>query len=223
MVDLLSVLMRARTLSAVSAILAFSGFVVQFVGLSALHWSATILVLGVSLIMTVLRAWIRRGVANDPRSIPIPENFELAWLAMRMAKNDWDDFVASEKRGIPLPPWRDCGWGILTGFLEPDGTFALSDSAKDYVQPLKRYSDTKFFLGFRAPIITRPNSAVNAIKQLVSISPNIPLGGCVEVAPSLAAAMGRIMKILDSDVLVRWKEGVAPWVGRSWQIDVQEK
>jgi hypothetical protein len=46
--------------------LCFAGFVCQFVGLRALHWSATIIQLGVTLFMTGVRAWVRRGISRKP-------------------------------------------------------------------------------------------------------------------------------------------------------------
>ncbi|KAL6415877.1 hypothetical protein AUP68_00083 [Ilyonectria robusta] len=73
------------SLAAISTSVAVVGFVVQFVGLRALHWSATILQLGVTLIMTGVRAWARRGLASDPETMPVMEKHELAWLTLHIA------------------------------------------------------------------------------------------------------------------------------------------
>ncbi|UPK99936.1 hypothetical protein LCI18_010871 [Fusarium solani-melongenae] len=55
-----------RSLVTISTSLAIVGYIIQFVGLRALHWSATIAQLGITLIMTAIRAWVRRGLASDP-------------------------------------------------------------------------------------------------------------------------------------------------------------
>jgi cadmium resistance protein CadD (predicted permease) len=64
--------------------MAVLGFIVQFVGLRALHWSATIIQLGVTLLMTAVRAWVRRGLASDPSVIQILDGHEKAWFALRL-------------------------------------------------------------------------------------------------------------------------------------------
>ena len=88
--------------AAIGTALAISGFIVQFVGLRALHWSSTVIQLGVTLILTGARAWVRRGLAKDPIAISIPTGHELSWLAMHI-----------------------CGlksWEIPTGVYDPDET-----------------------------------------------------------------------------------------------------
>ncbi|PVI00797.1 hypothetical protein DM02DRAFT_486823, partial [Periconia macrospinosa] len=48
----------------IAAFLAISGFILQFMGLRALHWSATIVQLGVMATMTAVRSWVRRGLGT---------------------------------------------------------------------------------------------------------------------------------------------------------------
>ncbi|KAF5613401.1 ankyrin repeat [Fusarium tjaetaba] len=43
-----------------SSLLAVTGYIVQFVGFRALHWSATVLQLGITLVITGIRAWIEK-------------------------------------------------------------------------------------------------------------------------------------------------------------------
>lgn len=71
--------------------LSLSGFVCQFVGLRALHWSATITQLGVTLVMTAIRARVRRGISFKPRAIRLPET-DLHQLALSLGHaclSDW--------------------------------------------------------------------------------------------------------------------------------------
>ena len=142
-----------------SALLALSGFVVQFLGLGAMHWSATVIVVSVSIIMTIVRAVVRRGLANDPRCISIPEKIELVWVALRVTRGDWDRIQPAPSNSNPLltrlkvriqgilnrtvgetpkprSSLRDCEWGLLTGFIEPrlsDGT-SIWDTKQDAKQ-----------------------------------------------------------------------------------------
>lgn len=61
------------------------GFVVQFVGLRSMHWSATIAQLGATIIMTVVRAWVRRDLSSRPIARKLSPGLELDWLATKLA------------------------------------------------------------------------------------------------------------------------------------------
>jgi hypothetical protein len=67
-------------LATIGTTVALAGFITQFVGLRALHWSATIMQLGAMLLMTGIRSYVRRGLAQDMGSERIPEGEELAWF-----------------------------------------------------------------------------------------------------------------------------------------------
>ena len=128
--------------TAVASLFSVAGFIAQFIGLGALHWSATLTVLFASLIMTGIRAWARKGLAKDPVCVPIPEKIELVWVALRALRNDWptSDREKKPNRGYGIsarfrtPPLetirnvgkqRDSEWCIPTGFIAPislDGT-----------------------------------------------------------------------------------------------------
>ncbi|KAH7390337.1 hypothetical protein BKA64DRAFT_696475 [Cadophora sp. MPI-SDFR-AT-0126] len=70
-------------LAAIGSLLAIAGFIVQFVGLRALHWSATIMQLGATIFMTAVRSYVRRGLAHDMEWEPIPEGEELGCKIQR--------------------------------------------------------------------------------------------------------------------------------------------
>jgi hypothetical protein len=73
--------------------LAVTGYIVQFVGFRALHWSATVVQLGITLVITGIRAWVRRGLAGEPNLIsspPTSEGHELAWLTLFLVGDDKD-------------------------------------------------------------------------------------------------------------------------------------
>ncbi|KAL0936785.1 ankyrin repeat protein [Colletotrichum truncatum] len=73
----------------VSTIITLAGYVVQFVGLRALHWSATIIQLSITVILAAIRAWVRRSLASDPMNSSAVPGYELAWLTL---------YVVSDRR-----------------------------------------------------------------------------------------------------------------------------
>ncbi|KAF2199544.1 hypothetical protein GQ43DRAFT_112995 [Delitschia confertaspora ATCC 74209] len=68
------------------SLLTVAGFICQFVGLRGLHWSATILQLGVTLIMTAARSWVRRGLAVNPPCIELTPGNELIWASILLSQ-----------------------------------------------------------------------------------------------------------------------------------------
>ena len=88
------------TIAAVA--LCLSGFICQFIGLRALHWSATVIQLGVTLLITCIRAWIRRGISRQPTYFRL--DYEPNWIALSVGsacKASWP--AGSES-------WREQGW-----------------------------------------------------------------------------------------------------------------
>ncbi|KAJ2895143.1 hypothetical protein MKZ38_006860 [Zalerion maritima] len=87
------------------------GFFVQFVGLRGMHWSASVAQLGAILVMTCLRAWVRRGLAMPPGSKSLISGFELEWFATTLGdlkKAPWLDTSDSGEEAA-----KD--WRIVTG------------------------------------------------------------------------------------------------------------
>lgn len=64
--------------------ISLAGFLVQFIGLRAMHWSASVAQLTAILIMTAVRAFIRRGFTAPIHGIPLKEGFEFARRAQRL-------------------------------------------------------------------------------------------------------------------------------------------
>ncbi|POS73511.1 hypothetical protein DHEL01_v208097 [Diaporthe helianthi] len=62
--------------------ISFCGYVIQFIGLRGMHWSASITQLGAVLVMTGLRAFVRRGLAHQPAAQILESDFELDWFAL---------------------------------------------------------------------------------------------------------------------------------------------
>ncbi|KAF1998489.1 hypothetical protein P154DRAFT_247937 [Amniculicola lignicola CBS 123094] len=67
-----------------ATLLTLSGFVCQFVGLRALHWSTSVHQLGVTLAMTAVRSWVRRGLSNKPTALQLDEDADQTALAIAL-------------------------------------------------------------------------------------------------------------------------------------------
>ncbi|KAI5841652.1 hypothetical protein BZA05DRAFT_360362, partial [Tricharina praecox] len=63
---------------------AIAGFVLQFIGLRGLHWSASTAQLAATILMTVVRALLRREITTRPAAVKLEKGFELEWLATKL-------------------------------------------------------------------------------------------------------------------------------------------
>jgi ankyrin repeat protein len=91
-----------------------TGFIVQFTGLRGMHWSATIAQLVATLLMVLVRAWVRRGLALRPAAQRTPHDHELDWLATRIGSHPcplWSNPQADENDQF----WSEnCPWGVAS-------------------------------------------------------------------------------------------------------------
>lgn len=74
-----------NTMVIIGTAISMTGFIAQFTGLRAMHWSTSIAQLGAIMIMAIVRAWIRRDLASDPATYKVPKDNELDWLAIELA------------------------------------------------------------------------------------------------------------------------------------------
>jgi len=66
--------------------LGLCGFILQFQGLRGMNWSASIAQLVCIFLMTIWRAWIRRGLIANPIPKSVQENHDMDWLALKVVK-----------------------------------------------------------------------------------------------------------------------------------------
>ncbi|KAK2796930.1 hypothetical protein FQN50_009389 [Emmonsiellopsis sp. PD_5] len=94
-------------------IITICGFVVQFIGLRGMHWSASVAQLGGILLMTILRAYVRLGLAKLPKCQPLSSGYELDWLASTLGGDSqyapWLD-SSHISRNKHDRPWKKGGW-----------------------------------------------------------------------------------------------------------------
>lgn len=73
------------------------GFILQFEGQRGMNWTTSIAQLLVVMVMTFLRAWIRRGLVQKPNAAKVPDRHEMDWLALRfsMESGFWENHSGS--------------------------------------------------------------------------------------------------------------------------------
>ena len=85
-----------------STMVALMGYVCQFIGLRAMHWSVALIQLAATLTMTCARAFLRRGLANQPICQPLPMGTDAAGLAYIFSKvSAWELVTGTSIRNEP--------------------------------------------------------------------------------------------------------------------------
>lgn len=127
-----------RQLVLIGMIVTLCGFILQFIGLRAMHWSCTIAQLLATVTMTALRAVARRGLSSLVQAVPMRENTELQWLAKNLSSCDeWavvtgfhDSHKPREDNRIPKPAESVLillqRLSTLTNWHRPSRTLAIS-------------------------------------------------------------------------------------------------
>ncbi|RPA77953.1 hypothetical protein BJ508DRAFT_319010 [Ascobolus immersus RN42] len=68
----------------VGALCSLIGFLLQLIAIRQLHWSTSIAHLTALILMSLIRAWLRRGLIITPSAAQVPDEHELDWLALRI-------------------------------------------------------------------------------------------------------------------------------------------
>ena len=112
-----------------STVVGLVGYICQFIGLRAMHWSVALMQLAATLTMTCARAFIRRGLANQPLCQPLPMGTNAAGLAYLFSEiTEWELVTGTS---IPSEPthatFADIG-GIHPQVNMPSVFYALGKS-----------------------------------------------------------------------------------------------
>lgn len=77
-----------KAMTVVATLTSIAGFIIQFTGIRAMNFTVAVAQLAATIVMTVLRAFVRRRLSTKPHVQKVPENYEIEWLATRVAKDD---------------------------------------------------------------------------------------------------------------------------------------
>jgi ankyrin repeat protein len=75
-------------------VMGLCGFIVQFIGLRGMHWSASVAQLGATLVMTAFRAWVRLGLAKPAETRRLTSEYELDWLTTALGDSNKAPWLA---------------------------------------------------------------------------------------------------------------------------------
>ncbi|KAL7936388.1 ankyrin repeat-containing domain protein [Trichoderma chlorosporum] len=119
-------------IAAFGALVSLVGFISQFVGMRGLSWTASIVQLGVTIIMTVIRVIVRRGLGKNPIRVRLKSNFELDWFALSFGDLSKAIWARAEESGGDS--WK---WSVKTGGEQAYSTLKKTD---DNDVPIDKFS-----------------------------------------------------------------------------------
>lgn len=140
-------------LTVIGVFTGLAGFVLQFEGFRGTSWSSSIVQLVAILIMTTLRAYVRRGLLTKPYTKAVPFEHEMDWLALKIGFNmdffDRDGDLESKPEGnlssasrqIPLPPYSK--WDVVCDPQSPAISGKLSGSQEDEKEAREHDKDSR--------------------------------------------------------------------------------
>jgi hypothetical protein len=193
--------MRAnRIIIIISVFAAFFGFVVQFLGVRALHFSVSLIQFGLVFFMTILRLVARRGLFRRTQTLEVVDSLELASLCLALEHAKPLLPRESGRLARRIEAWKTwspdthCGWELATGRVElprsaaEDSTFADTIHIRHQLPPLvmERLQST-----------TRPranDATLDEIKSFTHISDQDP----ALVTPEVEEAVSRLTTGIES-------------------------
>lgn len=91
----------------IGTLASITGFILQFEGFRGISWACSIAQLVAIMIMTILRAAVRRGMLDSPATEKITPEYEMDWLSLKLGFDDGYLTCLSDKR--PKSPCPRCG------------------------------------------------------------------------------------------------------------------
>lgn len=204
-----------NAVAALGTLISVAGFIVQFVGLRALHWSAAIMQLGATLIMTAVRAWIRRGLSKEPITTPVPSGHELSWLCLHICGlrtlGPLTGFYESDKEYDMRNPNQTIQ-ALLRKQFQPNYSQILNSASKGDVQkseekgsnPPNLVPDLSFnYISANSHGSVAVRSALKVRRQLQRLVAETST--TYNLAIRLATAIEKTLDILTTGDQIRWR------------------
>lgn len=109
-------------ITVVGSFISLVGFISQFIGMRGLNWTASIVQLGITIVVTVLRVIVRRGLGKTPNRTALKPKFELDWFVLSFGNIAAVHWINSDKKSVNTPKEIDesgdtwsSKWKICTG------------------------------------------------------------------------------------------------------------
>ncbi|TGO30374.1 hypothetical protein BPAE_0006g01150 [Botrytis paeoniae] len=179
------------------------GFVLQFEGFRGISWTCSIAQLVAILIMTVVRAVIRRGMLDSPVAEKIQDGYEMDWLALRIGNDD--KFLPNLCEREP----KDTVCSICGGYNDHDCDVLYWKVSNEIRPPSPKTAGWKTSL---TEIDSKAQKVVNIRKRLQELT-NWSDKEVKVCAASAATAIEKIMGLFKG------------WEGSTfcWLVDIQMK
>ncbi|KAL6887264.1 hypothetical protein HDV57DRAFT_525688 [Trichoderma longibrachiatum] len=116
---------RSKPMTFFGALIALIGFISQFIGMRGLNWTASVVQLIATLLVTAFRAIVRRGLSKSPIPIPLLSNTELDWFSLTfgdLASAPWalsKDELPSVREHVVSQDEKSPKWTVRTGGNQP--------------------------------------------------------------------------------------------------------
>lgn len=111
-----------RFITVIGSFISLMGFISQFIGMRGLNWTASIVQLGITIVVTILRVIVRRGLAKAPNRTVLKSKFELDWFVLsfgNLAAAHWINFDKNSANALnevdDSGAIRSSTWEICTG------------------------------------------------------------------------------------------------------------
>ncbi|KAF8541770.1 hypothetical protein BDD12DRAFT_945844 [Trichophaea hybrida] len=177
---------RLESLTLLGTGAAVIGFILQFQGLRALHWSASIAQLVATALMTALRIWIRRRIVVQPAVVEVPDDHILDWLALRIGRScggveDSSGFNFWPGRNETLQIESPLRWRIYTD----DHNFAYSSGNKttSQIMTAQYAANARRRLGRLTEWTGKATKPSIALSQSISVVMRILFGNDPNMSP----------------------------------------
>lgn len=167
-------------------ITSIAGFIIQFIGIRSMNWTVSVAQLTATLIMIVVRAWVRLGIANPPPTQRIPEGHELDWLATRIGD---DPELLWAPLGTPKAGYQQespsgildekCwNWSVVTGVgrdkFASVATSQLDSGPNDVVRIRKRLGELSNWAGPVSRFAISASKSIEAVMNTIFTQKEYP-------------------------------------------------
>ncbi|KAL7800940.1 ankyrin repeat-containing domain protein [Trichoderma afarasin] len=115
------------------ALISLVGFIGQFIGMRGLNWTASVLQLGITIVVTIIRVIVRRGLGKSPIRTRLKSKSELDWFALSFGNirtAPWAIFSDEPLKGGENDASKDRNsprWHVRTGDKQAYPSLKLAD------------------------------------------------------------------------------------------------
>lgn len=100
-------ILKLRIATVFGVLLSVGGYIIQFIGIRRMHWSAAIIQLILAVVMSIVRSIERRNLWSQPSAEPLEKDHELDWLATRNGLLNMDDEDDNDEKPLRSSYWHE--------------------------------------------------------------------------------------------------------------------